>query len=304
MTYSVTQLDSNTDYTVSVAATDRFIIGENSTITAKTHIGIPASPANIRGTALNHSAILIEWDVPSHNAGPMWYDVTVLKEFERTSGDYVADRYYKVEGQNSSSVEVTDLLSSWSYMFAITASTKAGTSNMATSKPVRTLPSAPGEVQNISVKFDHNQYLTVRLTWECPPEKMRNGRITSYTISYTGNISLTLTAGSFYPEDPCSAPHTVYLPVIPDGKYIVQIWANAEFLGNKSAMIFVADRDKMYYKDYNTTVSTADAQSLIDVSAACGSIIAILIVAVIALVLTRPRSVLPEEGLKFGQRTI
>ncbi len=39
MTYTVTQLESNTDYTVSVAATNKFLIGENSTVSAKTHIG-------------------------------------------------------------------------------------------------------------------------------------------------------------------------------------------------------------------------------------------------------------------------
>ncbi|XP_067674186.1 fibronectin type III domain-containing protein 1-like [Haliotis asinina] len=301
MAYNVTKLESNTDYTVSVAATYKFIIGENSTVTAKTQIGIPASPTNIRGTALNHSTILIEWDVPSHNAGPMWYNLTLLMAFDRAADGYLTANEYKIEGQNSSSYVATDLLSSWQYMFAITASTKAGTSRMTTSKPVRTLPSTPGEVLNINVKYDHNQYLAVKLTWDCPLMTMRNGRITSYTISYTGNISMTLTAGSFYPEDPCTDPHAVYLPVIPDGTYAVQIWANAEFQGYKTSMIFETDREKMYYKDFNTTVSTTDPQHLIDVSAACGSIIAILIVVVIALVLTRPRSVSPKKRLTSDQ---
>ncbi|XP_071115178.1 neogenin-like [Haliotis cracherodii] len=303
MSYNVTDLDSNTDYVVSVAAAANFTVGENSTLKEETNIGIPAAPTNIRGTAQNQSAILVEWDVPSHNAGPMWYNLTVLIELDRTSGVFIADRYYNVEGQNSSSCEVTDLLSSWRYMFAITASTSAGTSNMATSKAVRTLPSTPGAVQNIRVKFVPTEYLAVRLTWECPPERMRNGRITSYTISYKGNISMTLTAGSYYPEDPCTDPHMVYLPVVPDGQYTVQVWANAEFQGNKSAMIFVADRDKMSYdvpSFSNTTVSTTDPHSLIVVSATCGSIIAILFVAVIALVLTRSRGVSPKEQLHFA----
>ncbi|XP_067673891.1 neogenin-like [Haliotis asinina] len=292
MTFNVTNLQSNTDYVVTVAAAANFTVGENSTVTDKTAIGIPAEPKNLRGTVQNQSAILVEWDVPSHNPGPMWYNVTILRELDRTSSNFIWNGYYYVEGQNSSSVEVTGLMSSWRYMFAITASTKAGTSHMATSKPVRTLPSVPGEVQNIRVKYDHDQYLAVRLTWECPPEKMRNGRITSYTISYTGNISMTLTAGSFYPEDPCTDPHAVYLPVIPDGKYIVEISANAEFQGNKSLIIFVADRDKMSFKlpsFTNTTVSTSDSRSLVIASATCGSVIVILFVAIIALYLTRTR---------------
>ncbi|XP_046566189.1 fibronectin type III domain-containing protein 2-like [Haliotis rubra] len=301
MTLDVTGLDSNTDYVVTVAAADNFTVGEKSTIRDKTAIGIPAEPTNIRGTVQNQSAILVEWDVPSHNAGPMWYNVTVLREIDRMPGNFMWDGYYYVEGQNSSSLEVTDLLSSWRYIFIITASTKAGTSNEAISKPVRTLPSAPGEVQNIRVKYDHSQYLAVRLTWECPLEKMRNGRITSYTVSYSGNISMTLTAGSFYPEDPCTSPHTVYLPVIPDGKYVVQIWANAEFQGNKSAMIFVADRDKMSFNlppFTNTTASTSDSHNLVIASATCGSVIAILFVAIIALYLTRSRG-FTSEGQQY-----
>ncbi|XP_048239651.1 receptor-type tyrosine-protein phosphatase F-like [Haliotis rufescens] len=303
MSYNLTDLDSNTDYVVSVAAAAIFTVGETSTLKEKTNIGIPAPPTNIRGTAQNKSAILVEWDIPSHNAGPMWYNLVVLIELDRTSGGFIADRYYNVEGQNSSSCEVTDLLSSWRYSFAITVSTSAGTSNMATSKAdVRTLPSTPGAVQNICLKFVHSVYLAVRLTWECPPERMRNGRIRSYTISYTGNISMTLTAGSYYPEDPCTDPHMVYLPVIPDGEYTVEVWANAEFQGIKSAMNFVADRDKMFYdlpSFSNTTVSTPDPHSLIVVSATCGSIIAILFVAVIALALTRSRAVSPQQRLYF-----
>ncbi|XP_071114392.1 fibronectin type III domain-containing protein 1-like [Haliotis cracherodii] len=304
MSYNVTKLESNTEYTVIVAAAAKSAIGENSTLTEETHIGIPAAPTNIRGTAQNQSAILVEWDVPSHNAGPMWYNLTVLIAYDRESGACLIHREYKVEGQNSSSCEVTDLLSSWRYWFAITASTSAGTSNVATSKAFRTLPSTPGAVQDIRVNVVPSEYLAIKLTWECPPEKMRNGRITSYTISYTGNISMTMKAGSFYPEDSCTYPHMVYLPVIPDGQYIVQVWANAEFQGNKSAIMFIADRDKMTY-DFpsfsNTTESTTDPHSLIVVSATCGSIIAILFAAVIALVLTRPSGISPKERLHFAR---
>ncbi|XP_046327484.2 receptor-type tyrosine-protein phosphatase F-like [Haliotis rufescens] len=304
MSYNVTKLESNTEYAVIVAAAATSTIGENSTLTEKTHIGIPAAPTNIRGTAQNQSAILVEWDVPSHNAGPMWYNLTVLIAYDRESGACLIHREYKVEGQNSSSCEVTDLLSSWRYWFAITASTSAGTSNVATSKAVRTLSSTPGAVQDIRVNFVPSEYLAIKLTWECPPEKMRNGRITSYTISYTGNISMTMTAGSFYPEDSCTYYHMVYLPVIPDGQYIVQVWANAEFQGNKSAIMFVADRDQMTY-DFpsfsNTTESTTDPHNLIVVSATCGSIIAILFAAVIALVITRSSGISPKERLHFAR---
>ncbi|XP_048239497.1 fibronectin type III domain-containing protein 1-like isoform X2 [Haliotis rufescens] len=284
MSYNVTaKLTSYTDYVVAVAAAYEATVGENSTLTAKTQIGIPAPPTNIRLTAQNQSAILVEWDIPLHNAGPTWYNVTVLGAINRTSSIAIVQREYKVEGWKSSSYEVTDLLSSWRYMVSITASTNAGTSDRTTSQHVRTLPSAPGAVQNIHVKFVPSQYLAARLIWECPAEKMRNGRITSYTIIYTGNGSMTMTAGSYYPEDPCTTPHTAYLPVIPDGQYTVQVWANAEFQGNKSTMIFVADRNNPH--------------SLIIVSSTCGSIIAMLFVAVIALVITRSRGVSQEKRL-------
>ncbi|XP_046327599.2 phosphatidylinositol phosphatase PTPRQ-like isoform X2 [Haliotis rufescens] len=300
MSYNITaKLTSYTDYVVAVAAAYETTAGENSTITVKTQIGIPAPPTNIRLTAQNQSAILVEWDIPLHNAGPTWYNVTVLGATNRMSSIFIAQREYKVEGWKSSSYEVTDLLSSWRYMVSITASTNVGTSDRTTSQYVSTLPSAPGVVKNIHMKFVPNQYLAARLSWECPTEKIRNGRITSFTIIYTGNVSMTMTAGSYYPEDPCTAPHTAYLPVIPDGQYTVKVWANAEFQGNKSTMIFVADRNKMSYTPSisNTTVSTADSNSLIVASATCGSTIAILSVVVIALVLTRPRGVLPEKQL-------
>ncbi|XP_046566193.1 uncharacterized protein LOC124274866 isoform X3 [Haliotis rubra] len=102
---------------------------------------------------------------------------------------------------------------------------------------------------------------------------MRNGYITNYTVKYTGNVSMTMTAGSFYPEDPCTAPHSVYLPVIPDGKITIEIWANAEFKGDKATTVFLADR--------------ARSKPVIVASATLGSVIVILIVAATALFLKR-----------------
>ncbi|XP_046566192.1 uncharacterized protein LOC124274866 isoform X2 [Haliotis rubra] len=117
---------------------------------------------------------------------------------------------------------------------------------------------------------------------------MRNGYITNYTVKYTGNVSMTMTAGSFYPEDPCTAPHSVYLPVIPDGKITIEIWANAEFKGDKATTVFLADRAQMSYGfSSNSSTTVTDSKPVIVASATLGSVIVILIVAATALFLKR-----------------
>ncbi|XP_067676222.1 fibronectin type III domain-containing protein 2-like [Haliotis asinina] len=241
MFYKVKPLTSYTDYVVVIAAAFRDTIGENVTLAVKTDIGVPGPPTNIRFTAVNESAVFVKWDIPSHNAGPMAYKVTVLQARNRTSSRFMVHHEYLVEGWTSSELQVPCLLSSWRYMVTMTAGTIAGNSPLAKSKPVTTLPVIPSAVQNIHVKFVPSEYLAVRLIWECAPEKKRNGHITNYTVKYTGNASMTMTVGSFYPEDPCTHPHTVYLPVLPDEKTRIEIWANAEFKGDEASMVFLAD---------------------------------------------------------------
>ncbi|XP_046566186.1 receptor-type tyrosine-protein phosphatase F-like [Haliotis rubra] len=187
---NVTSLRPYTNYTVSISAGNDIYSGPNSTLFIQTEISAPLQPRVVYASVLNTSTIKVAWVQPTQDNGPTWYNVTVLEATGRRSSNFSIKTIIRVDGFNTTSCEVPGLLSSWEYKFTVTAYTPAGFAHAPNaSRVVMTSPAAPGPVENLTATAVPEPYFGTILTWNCPEEKQRNGRILKYTVHYKGDVS-------------------------------------------------------------------------------------------------------------------
>ncbi|XP_048239644.1 phosphatidylinositol phosphatase PTPRQ-like isoform X2 [Haliotis rufescens] len=229
--YAVTSLMSYTNYTVTVAAVNNATVGDTTTLTYQTEMGVPATPTIFSAAVINESAVYVTWMPPGHKSGPTIYTISVLEAAGRKGKEFDLIRNVLVKGYTSDHVAIGDLLSSWRYKFSITASTSEGSSPVLdTASTSVTKGSVPGQVRNLTVSSLPGNFTAVNLTWECPNERERNGFIKNYTIKCSDPGTPTVVYGHYEPEDPCTT-HTAILPVRPENNYTFTVFANAMYAG-------------------------------------------------------------------------
>ncbi|XP_048240494.1 phosphatidylinositol phosphatase PTPRQ-like isoform X4 [Haliotis rufescens] len=232
--YNVTSLLSFTNYTITVAAVNNFSIGNNVFLAIRTDTDVPAMPGNLFVTVLNASAVEVTWTPPVHKSGPMNYTILVQQATGRQSSTFENMENVTVNGYDSSERTIEGLLSSWRYMFNITARTAKGDSlPVVSGSYILTQESKPCEVQNLNVSSIPDNFTAVKLTWDCPKERERNGFIKNYTIQYSGPGAVPMVYGHYEPEDPCDNTHTAILPVRPEHNYTFKVFANAAYQGSQ-----------------------------------------------------------------------
>ncbi|XP_046566188.1 receptor-type tyrosine-protein phosphatase F-like isoform X2 [Haliotis rubra] len=302
MSYNVSSLSPYTNFTVSISARNDLYSGPNSTLFIQTEISAPLQPRGVYATVLNTSTIKVTWVQPTQDNGPTWYNVTVLEATGRRSSNFSIKTIILVDGFNTTSCEVPGLLSSWEYKFTVTAYTPAGSAHAPNaSSVVMTSPAAPGPVENLTATTVPEPYFGTILTWNCPEEKQRNGRILKYTVHYKGDVSQEEHYGSYKPEDPCTDTKSMFVPMAPVINYTFTVFANAEFKGEKKSIISRMDPERMVFVLPARADKTSDSsKSLLIVSAVCGTIIVILL-AVIALLVVYTR-ILPSRRIQNAQQ--
>ncbi|XP_071113950.1 phosphatidylinositol phosphatase PTPRQ-like isoform X1 [Haliotis cracherodii] len=286
ISFDVSSLQPYTNYTVSIAARNELYDGTNSTLSIETDISAPLQPSNVVATVLNASAIHVSWSQPSHDNGPTWYNVTVLEATGRRSSNFTLKTTVQVDGFNTTSCEVPGLLSSWEYKFTVTAYTPAGSAHAPNaSGVVMTFPAEPGPVENLTASALPEPYFGMILTWDCPEEKQRNGRIMNYTIHYKGGVSKVEHYGRYTPEDPCTDTKSVLVPMAPVINYTFTVFANAEFTGKKTSIISRMDPNSMVFVLPARAKDIQSSKSVLIVSAVCGTVIVVLLAVLILLVI-------------------
>ncbi|XP_067673922.1 receptor-type tyrosine-protein phosphatase delta-like [Haliotis asinina] len=302
ISYNVSSLLPYTNYSVSISARNDIYSGPNTTLFIQTEISAPLEPSRVYANVLNASTIKVSWTQPRQDNGPTWYNVTVWEATGRLSSNFSIKTVIRVDGFNTTSLEVPGLLSSWKYTFTVTAYTPAGSAHAPNaSEVVMTFPAEPGPVENLTATAVPEPYFGTILTWNCPKEKQRNGRIVNYTIHYKGDVSREEHYGSYKPEDPCMDTKSMFVPMAPVINYTFTVFANAEFKGEKKSIISRMDPERIVYVLPARTNKTSDSSgTVLVVAVVCGTIIAILL-GLVALLVIHTR-ILPSRRMKYAQR--
>ncbi|XP_048239646.1 phosphatidylinositol phosphatase PTPRQ-like isoform X2 [Haliotis rufescens] len=287
ISYDVSLLKPYTNYSMSISARNDKYDGPNSTLSIQTDISAPLQPMRVAATVLNASVIRVSWTRPSHDNGPTWYNITVWEATGRRSSNFTLKTTVRVDGFNTTSCEVPGLLSSWEYKFMVTAYTPEGSAQAPnTSGVVMTLPAEPGPVENLTASALPEPYFGMLLTWNCPEEKQRNGRIMDCTLHYKGDVSQVEHYGRYTPEDPCTDTKSVLVPMAPAINYTFTVFANAEFTGKRMSIISRMDpKGMVFVLPARASNENQYSKSVIIVSAVCGIVIVVLLAVVVFLVI-------------------
>ncbi|XP_048239645.1 receptor-type tyrosine-protein phosphatase S-like isoform X1 [Haliotis rufescens] len=299
ISYDVSSLLPYKNYSMSISARNDIYDGPNSTLSIQTDISAPLRPRDVEATVLNASVIRVSWSRPFRDNGPTWYNVTVWEATGRRSSNFTLKTTVRVDGFNTTSCVVQGLLSSWKYYFKVTAYTPAGSAHAPNaSGVVMTLPAEPGPVENLTASALPEPYFGMLLTWNCPEEKQRNGRIMNYTLHYKGDVSQVEHYGRYTPEDPCTDTKSVLVPMAPAINYTFTVFANAEFTGKRTSIISrMGPKGMVFVLPARASEENQYSKSVIVVSAVCGTVIVVLLAVVVLLVIyTR---ILPSKKDKY-----
>ncbi|XP_041350698.1 receptor-type tyrosine-protein phosphatase eta-like [Gigantopelta aegis] len=217
----------------------------------KTNVTRPGLLENITVTPLTASSVEVSWTSPRLYPGPTDYTIELFEEKSINSSTYRFNTTILIHGYLNSTYIIQDLLSYWHYNFSVMANTSTGSSN-SLSDITRTKESAPGLVQTLLVRAIPGNYTEVNVTWACPAEKERNGRITKYSLRYTPDQQNKniLQSGNeidynlMQPSDPCTSLHTLLLPVTPEVNYTFSVTAFTVDKGRSSGYSFYTQPGK------------------------------------------------------------
>ncbi|XP_071114688.1 receptor-type tyrosine-protein phosphatase H-like [Haliotis cracherodii] len=304
ISYDVSSLLPYKNYSMSISARNDKYDGPNSTLSIQTDISAPLQPKKVAATVLNASVIRVSWSRPSHDNVPTWYNITVWEATGRRSSNFTLKTTVRVDGFNITTCEVPGLLNSWEYKFTVTAYTPAGSAQAPNaSGVVMTLPAEPGPVENLTASALPEPYFGMLLTWNCPQEKQRNGRIMDYTLHYKGDVSQVEHYGRYTPEDPCTDTKSVLVPMAPAINYTFTVFANAEFTGKRTSIVSRMDpKGMVFVLPARASEENQYSKSVIIVSAVCGIVIVVLLAVVVLLVIyTR---ILPSKKEKDKNESI
>ncbi|KAI8488818.1 hypothetical protein Bbelb_333360 [Branchiostoma belcheri] len=176
-TGQISDLRAHTGYRIQVAA--RTVIGQGAKsepFNATTSIAIPSKPQNVEGTAVNQSAIYVEWEEPQPYPGPTTYAVLVHDAVDDTQ-----QSTFQAGGMTSWTV--LGLKAYSSYYFVIMAMTDAGETNSDPSESITTLPGAPVVDQDIKPQDGSvSTTTTLTVTFTSAMFSEENGPVAAYTV--------------------------------------------------------------------------------------------------------------------------
>jgi subtilisin family serine protease/fibronectin type 3 domain-containing protein len=147
-------LNSNTKYYYRVYALNYYVLsGASSFVSATTQAEIPATPLNIKASALNNAAVRISWDTAVHATN---YRVEFF--------DSAKNRWTAVGTTTSNSFQHNNLKSSTTYQYRVIALSKAGESlpsNTVTISTPVALPKSPTGLKGTIIDSS-----TIDLSWK------------------------------------------------------------------------------------------------------------------------------------------
>ncbi|XP_071114656.1 phosphatidylinositol phosphatase PTPRQ-like [Haliotis cracherodii] len=270
MSYNVTDLDSNTDYVVSVAAGANFTVGEKSTLTEKTNIGIPSPPKGFRAFVNSSLSVTLAWTPAVHQDGPTTYYITIGEETSLNSHTFQDKEYVTVGGFHNTFVLIEDLRSYWKYTFSITVATPVGNSSVVSlNEAVRTDESAPGKVENLHIDQIPDNFTRVEVFFSCPKETERHGDIKYYILLYDAQVNYTHNVTenhqglniSAQPESNCNYSRVV--PVTANVNYMFSVVAHDSYAGNETTEYHFAKVGQPgSVSDFTSTSTTSSSISL------------------------------------------
>ncbi|CAH1251055.1 PTPRQ [Branchiostoma lanceolatum] len=177
-TVQLSNLTADTTYSIQVAARTVKGQGQSMALEETTLIAIPGKPLNVRGTALDQSAITVQWDEPDLYAGPTTYTVLVYDAEAET--DTVLDT---LQAGELTSWTVSGLKAYSSYYFVIVAMTEAGNMSSDRSAPITTPPGAPVVDQAIKPQEGSDSTTTtLTITFTSGMFSQENGPVDTYTV--------------------------------------------------------------------------------------------------------------------------
>ncbi|XP_019637964.1 PREDICTED: phosphatidylinositol phosphatase PTPRQ-like [Branchiostoma belcheri] len=183
-TGQISDLTAHTGYNIQVAA--RTVIGQGAKsepLEATTSIAIPGKPQNVRGTAVNQSAIYVEWEEPQPYPGPTTYAVLVYDAVDDTQRGTFQQFLTTLQAGGMTSLTVLGLKAYNSYYFVIMAMTDAGNTSSDPSAQVTTYPGAPVVDQNVKPQDGSDSTTTtLTVTFTSSMFSEENGPVATYTV--------------------------------------------------------------------------------------------------------------------------
>ncbi|KAK3788227.1 hypothetical protein RRG08_006035 [Elysia crispata] len=170
-------------YRITVQAVNKAGFGEGESIFIRTDIGVAEEiqDLSLRKTGDTMTAGLhISWTAGAET-GPTNYTVKVQRKAAIKSENYEFVSNDIVEGYNNTNFDKNDLLAFWDYKVSVTAVTRKGSSESKTEE-VKTRPNIPGTVTNFRVVLDPDDAQKFTLSFNCPDETQRNGRLKEYVV--------------------------------------------------------------------------------------------------------------------------
>ncbi|KAL8563582.1 hypothetical protein ACOMHN_019320 [Nucella lapillus] len=160
-----------------------------------------------------------------------------------------------LQGYDNSRYTISGLLSYWNYRVRVATTTTVGPAPDTSPMMRRTVESTPSQVESLQVKQGDKDATKVTMTFTCPSEKARNGKL----VKFVYNSSITTTQGASAPQGPqgeiqysdiCNFSKD--LPVTAETNYTVSVHAvtDSGLTGNVStATVSVKARAPTFLKN-------------------------------------------------------
>ncbi|KAK3097674.1 hypothetical protein FSP39_012005 [Pinctada imbricata] len=232
---TISELFPYTSYNITVftvSEEDLIDLGvTEANITTKCSGKVPQSPADLRIANKTSTTFMLSWKEPEFETCFTKYYVTATDV-----NDKAIRKSCLTEGFHNVSCTIKGLDEYWEYDIKLVAVTINGTTPWNGTLKERTSPSAPGNVTSLRIVPERDILAprTIKIQFNPPPERERNGIITSYVIVYWNqsnkkkaiNISVLSTEKYVIDDISLDSNEVVLSSVRPDN-YTVQIYATS-----------------------------------------------------------------------------